>query len=120
MYSLTLEINQKCNLRCNYCYLQEKNGEEMSEEVLFSAIDFGIKNAVNHNDKKLDIDFIGGEPLINFELIKKAVDYAKLKALNYNIEVSFMITTNGLLLNKEIVDFFISESFNLKISIDGK
>lgn len=119
MYSLTLEINQKCNLKCKYCYLQEKNGEEMSEEVLCSAIDFGVQNATNHNDKKLDIDFIGGEPLINFELIKKAVAYAKLKALNHNIEVSFMITTNGLLLNKEIVDFLISESFNLKISIDG-
>lgn len=119
MYSLTLEINQKCNLKCKYCYLQDKNGEEMKEEILFSAIDFGIRNAMNHNDRRLDIDFIGGEPLINFNLIQKAVDYAKLKEEENNIHISFMLTTNGLLLNEDIIEYFISEGFNLKLSIDG-
>ena len=119
MYSLTLEINQKCNLKCKYCYLQKKNGSEMKKEVLFAAIDFGIKNASNHADKRLAIDFIGGEPLINFDIIQSAVTYAKDKAKFSNIELLFMITTNALLLNEDIIGYFVDERFNLKVSIDG-
>lgn len=119
MYKITLEINQKCNLKCRYCYLGEKSGSKMSLKTALKSIDLGISKAKNHRDQKLMIDFIGGEITLDFNFIKVLVEYSKEKCRENGIKVEFMTTTNAVLLNKQIIDFFIDNNFSFKISLDG-
>lgn len=119
MYSLTLEINQICNLRCTYCYLGDKSGSIMKFEIATAAIDRAFERAKIHRDKKLWIDFIGGEPLLSFHLIKQLVEYIENKNLQYRYTLIFSTTTNATKLDCTIMDFLIQKRFNLKISIDG-
>lgn len=119
MYSITLEINQKCNLKCKYCYLGDHDGTEMSKKSAFSAVDIGIEKAKRHRDKTLSIDFVGGEVCLDFDFVKDTVKYVDEKSNKENIKVIYTTTTNAVLLNKEIIDFFIDKNFLLKISLDG-
>ena len=66
MYILTLEINQKCNLKCRYCYLGQKNGSQMDMSTAKNAILMAFKKAVLHKDHKLWIDFVGGEAFLDY------------------------------------------------------
>lgn len=120
MYSLTLELNQICNLNCRYCYLGEKSGEIMSGETAKQAIKLAFQNTKMHKDKKLWIDFIGGEPLLSFEMIKGLVAYIEEKNTQYQYELLYSMTTNAVLLSERFVDYIIKKGFNLKISLDGK
>lgn len=119
MYSLTLEINQICNLCCSYCYLGDKSGSLMKFETATAAIDRAFERTRIHRDKKLWIDFIGGEPLLSFNLIKELVQYTENKNLQYHYTLIFSTTTNATKLDCTIIDFLIQKRFNLKISIDG-
>ncbi len=119
MFVLSLEIVHGCNLNCKYCYLGEKKKKIMDFEMIKDTVNLALRQAVKQRDKTLDTYFIGGEPLIQFDLIKKAVEYIKLKCREFNLNYTFSTTSNGTLLNKEIIDFFIREKFDLKISIDG-
>ena len=119
MYSLTLEINQVCNLRCRYCYLGEKSGSIMKFQTAVAAIDQAFEKTKIHKDRKLWIDFIGGEPLLSFQLIKQLVKYIENKNVEYRYILIFSTTTNATKLNRKIMDFLIFLNFNLKISIDG-
>ena len=119
MYSITLELNQKCNLKCRYCYLGEKNSLSMERKTAINGVELGIEKAKRHRDKKLLIDFIGGEALIDFSLIRDIVKYSIDRCKEECLDLIFCITTNALLINDEIIDFFIKNNFNLKISIDG-
>lgn len=120
MYSLTLEINQICNLRCRYCYLGDKSGAAMEMETAKRAINFAFKNVKIHKDKKLWIDFIGGEPLISFETIKKLVEYIEDQNKQYQYILAFSMTTNAVLVSKEILDYLAAKKFSIKISLDGE
>lgn len=120
MYSLTLEINQKCNLSCIYCYLGEKDKSEMPLETATKSIDLAFNNTKIHRDKKIWIDFIGGEPLLDFGYIKALVDYIGKLNKEYNYNLIFSMTTNGTIMNDEILDWIIKNDFLLKVSIDGK
>ena len=120
MYSVTMEINQRCNMKCSYCYLGEKNGTVMPWVVAKNSVDFVFANAKIHSDKKIIFDFIGGEPLLDFGLIKQIVKYVNEKNKLYLYNIEYGVTTNGTLLTKEIAEWLASENFNLKISIDGK
>lgn len=117
MFTYTFEINQKCNLRCSYCYVGDKNNQEMDFGIAKKSIDYAIEKLKYHRDKRLTINFIGGEPLINFEFIKAVITYCEKQNAIYNMK--YMITTNGLLLNEEIIGYLIKKKFSLKISIDG-
>ncbi len=119
MFTLTLEINQKCNLNCKYCYLGEINDTVMCFSIAAKAVDIAFDEAKFHKDKKLLICFVGGEPLLDFKLIKNTVEYSKLKLANDDILLDFSITTNGTVLSRSIVDYLILENFSLKISLDG-
>lgn len=119
MYTITLEINQKCNLKCRYCYLGDKSGAQMTRETAYKSIDLGVSKAKKHRDQKLGIDFVGGEPTIDYEFIKDIVEYCNEECRKKGIEKEFMITTNAFFLNKEMIDFFIDNKFSLKISLDG-
>lgn len=119
MYSLTLEINQVCNMRCSYCYLGEKSGSVMELKTAVVAINRAFEKTRVHKDKKLWIDFIGGEPLLSFDLIKQLIMYIENKNRQYHYTLVFSTTTNATKLNCKIMDFLIQKKFNLKISIDG-
>lgn len=131
-YSLNLGVTESCNLRCKYCayggsykYERTHNGRRMEYDVAKKSIDYFLEIT---DDKKLKmrvpefkrvIGFYGGEPLINFELIKKCVDYVRnRKKIPYEF-VRFQITSNGTLLSDKIIEYFVNENISLGISLDG-
>lgn len=124
MEQLILQLTQRCNLRCTYCTYtanaEEKQGrghseKDMSWEVAKKAIDFYAHNSIDTLNPF--ISFYGGEPLLKFELLKKCVIYCERIFTEKNIR--FSITTNGTLLNDEVIDFFVKHDVELTISIDG-
>lgn len=120
--ALCLHVCHDCNLRCKYCFAKEGTyntaRDYMTEEVARAAIDFLIaKSGTRHN---LEIDFFGGEPLMNMSVVKAAVAYGKERAKAAGKELSFTMTTNALLLNDENIEFLNREMDNVVISIDGR
>lgn len=120
MYIMSIEINQICNLNCRYCYLGVMNKTIMTEETGKKAIDFAFEKAKIHKDKKIWIEFIGGEALLSFDLLRDLVLYIELKNNNNYYSIFYSITTNGTLLTMNIVDWLVSKKFIISISIDGK
>jgi uncharacterized protein len=136
--TLLLEITDDCNLRCRYCVYSGKfhdrrvhGKKNMTWSTAQSAIDFFFNWMIEHKNLRtlpyvLSLGFYGGEALLNFDLLKKAFDYSKnlfkqkMNELGVkNASIGFGITTNGLLLDKEIVDFLVNNDFNLILSLDG-
>lgn len=120
--ALCLHISHDCNLRCKYCFAEGGDfghgRKNMPFEVAKKAIDFVInRSGTRHN---LEIDFFGGEPLINFDVVKKTVAYARSLEKQYNKNFRFTITTNGILLNDEISDYINREMSNVVLSLDGR
>lgn len=120
--AMCLHIAHDCNLRCKYCFASTGDFGQgrllMSEEVGKKAIDFLLENSgTRHN---LELDFFGGEPLMNFDVVKKVVKYARSKEKEYNKNFRFTITTNGMLLDDDKIDFINKEMSNVVLSIDGR
>ncbi|GBK62309.1 MAG: SPASM domain-containing protein [Paenibacillus macerans] len=120
MYSISLEVNQKCNLRCKYCYLGDKAGSVMSLKTAKQSVDLAFDQAVIHRDKKIWFDFIGGEALIDFPLLNQILQYIQDKNKDKQYHVKLSMTSNATLLNSEIIDWLAENNFDLKVSIDGK
>lgn len=120
--ALCLHIAHDCNLACQYCFAEEGeyHGRRalMSFEVGKKAIDFLLLNSGNR--KNLEIDFFGGEPLMNWEVVKQIVEYGRSKEKEYNKNFRFTMTTNGVLLNDEIMEFCNREMSNVVLSLDGR
>ena len=120
--ALCLHICHDCNLRCKYCFAgtgdYKGHREFMSEEVALKAIDFLIENSGNR--KILETDFFGGEPLLNFDVVKKTVEYANEKAAKLGKKFLFTMTTNGVLLKGEIADWLNENMENVVLSLDGR
>lgn len=114
---MTLEINQKCNLRCKYCYVTNKDGKEMSFVTAKKAIDYALVEANQFSDNTLQINFIGGEPLLSFELLAKIINYVEVSKKTTHIKYS--ISTNGMLLSNTIMKYFKKHNFMIKVSLDG-
>ncbi len=116
MYRITFEMTNKCNMNCTYCYLDHYE-EPLSLGIALKAIDI-FENEKVINDE-LFVSYIGGEPLLYKENLIKITNQIKgrLKELNKNI--SFGITTNAVLLDERIINFFIENNFTVKISLDG-
>lgn len=91
----------------------------MSVETMKRAVDLAIHEALKQYDRTLHIYFIGGEPLLAFDTIKKCNFYAREQCRKHNLKLVYSTTTNGTLLNQEITDFFIKNDFDLKLSLDG-
>ncbi len=115
--SLTLILTEECNLGCVYCYGQENNTGRMSQATALRAIDWFVGQAGNVQD--LNVTFFGGEPLLMFPLMKKVADYALAKAKAASKEIAFQITTNGTLLDEEIIDFLKEYQVRVLVSLDG-
>ena len=120
--ALCLHICHDCNLRCRYCFADEgayhAKREFMSLETAKAAIDFLIENSGNR--KILETDFFGGEPLMNFDVVKQTVYYAKEQAAKRGKKFLFTLTTNGLLLKDDVAKFLNEEMENVVLSIDGR
>lgn len=120
--ALCLHIAHDCNLACKYCFAQEGeyHGRRalMSLEVGKRALDFLIENSGNR--KNLEVDFFGGEPLMNWEVVKELVRYGRSKEKEYNKNFRFTLTTNGVLLNDEVMEFVNKEMSNVVLSLDGR
>ena len=120
--TLVLHVAESCNLRCRYCYHGEKengNGDQrqMSRDVAIRAVDFLFERSGGMED--LVLVFFGGEPLLNFETIRCAAQYAEEQAAVSGKRVNFAITTNGTLLTSEIVDFLQEHDVSITVSLDG-
>lgn len=114
---LELMICEDCNLRCDYCFIQTKRPVFMSKEIGEKAIDFLINQSAE--ERQLGLLFFGGEPLLNFETIAHIVHYAKNRAFETGKLFRFSITTNGTLLNEQILQFFKEHGIHILLSIDG-
>ena len=120
MYTITLEVNQVCNLKCNYCYLGQKNGTVMEYETAIEAIDIAFINVKKHQDAKIWVDFVEGEALLNLELVKRIQEWTHKKALENKIIVIYSITTNGSIMDAEILKWLVKNKIRIKLSIDGE
>ena len=120
--ALCLHIAHDCNLGCKYCFAEEGeyHGRRalMSFEVGKKALDFLIANSGNR--RNLEVDFFGGEPLMNWEVVKQLVEYGRSQEEAHGKHFRFTITTNGVLLNDEIMDFCNKEMSNVVMSLDGR
>ena len=116
--ALCLHIAHDCNLACKYCFAEEGeyHGRRalMSYEVGKKALDFLIKNSGNR--RNLEVDFFGGEPLMNWQVVKDLVAYGREQEKIHNKHFRFTITTNGVLLNDEIQEFVNKEMDNVVLS----
>ena len=120
--AMCLHIAHDCNLRCEYCFASTgdfgKGRKLMSFETGKKAIDFLLEKSGDREN--LELDFFGGEPLLNFEVVKQIVEYARSKEKDYGKRFRFTITTNGVLLDDDKIDFINKEMSNVVLSIDGR
>ena len=120
--ALCLHVAHTCNLNCAYCFASQGkyHGERalMSFEVGKRALDFLIENSgTRHN---LEVDFFGGEPLMNWNVVKELVAYARVQEKIHNKNFRFTLTTNGVLVDDEVIDFCNKEMSNVVLSLDGR
>lgn len=120
--ALCLHIAHDCNLACQYCFAEEGeyHGRRalMSFEVGKKALDFLVANSGNR--RNLEVDFFGGEPLMNWEVVKQLVEYGRSLEEPNNKKFRFTLTTNGILLNDEVEEFCNREMSNVVLSLDGR
>ncbi|MBQ9122942.1 MAG: thioether cross-link-forming SCIFF peptide maturase [Lachnospiraceae bacterium] len=120
--ALCLHIAHDCNLACQYCFAEEGeyHGRRalMSLEVGKKALDFLVANSGNRIN--LEVDFFGGEPLMNWDVVKQLVAYGRSLEEPNNKKFRFTLTTNGVLLNEDIMEFANKEMANVVLSIDGR
>lgn len=120
--AMCLNIAHDCNLRCAYCFASTgdfgKGRKLMSYETGKKALDFLIEQSKGRVN--LEVDFFGGEPLMNFNVVKKLVEYGRSREKEAKKNFRFTITTNGLLLDDDKIDFINKEMNNVVLSIDGR
>lgn len=120
--ALCLHIAHDCNLACRYCFAGEGEykGDRslMSLEVGKKALDFLVANSGNR--RNLEVDFFGGEPLMNWQVVKDLVKYGREQEKLHNKKFRFTLTTNGVLLNDEVMEFCNKEMGNVVLSVDGR
>ena len=120
--ALCLHVAHTCNLNCSYCFASQGKyqGDRaiMSYEVGKRALDFLVENSgTRHN---LEVDFFGGEPLMNFDVVKRLVAYARSIEKEHNKNFRFTLTTNGVLIDDEVIEFANREMSNVVLSLDGR
>ena len=120
--ALCLNIAHGCNLRCRYCFAEDGQYhgklDYMSVETAKKAIDFLI--ARSGSRRRLEVDFFGGDPLLNMEAVKETIDYARKVEKTAGKEFRFTITTNAVALTDDLIEYFNREMYNVVLSIDGR
>ena len=120
--ALCLHVAHTCNLNCSYCFASQGNyhGDRavMSYEVGKQALDFLVANSGNR--RNLEVDFFGGEPLMNFQMVKDLVAYARSIEKEKGKNFRFTMTTNGVLVDDDVIDWCNRECHNVVLSLDGR
>lgn len=120
--ALCLHVAHTCNLNCGYCFASQGNyhGDRglMSFEVGKRALDFLVENSGNRTN--LEVDFFGGEPLMNWDVVKELVMYARSIEKEAGKNFRFTLTTNGVLIDDEVIEFSNKEMHNVVLSLDGR
>ena len=120
--ALCLHVAHTCNLNCGYCFASQGNyhGDRgiMSFEVGKRALDFLVENSGNRTN--LEVDFFGGEPLMNWDVVKQLVNYARSIEKGAGKNFRFTLTTNGVLIDDDVIDFANKEMHNVVLSLDGR
>ena len=120
--ALCLHVAHTCNLNCEYCFASQGkyHGERaiMSFEVGKRALEFLIENSGNHVN--LEVDFFGGEPLMNWDVVKQLVAYAREREKETGKKFRFTLTTNGVLVDDDVIEFANREMHNVVLSLDGR
>ncbi|MBQ9014562.1 MAG: thioether cross-link-forming SCIFF peptide maturase [Firmicutes bacterium] len=120
--ALCLHVAHTCNLSCSYCFASQGNfhGERavMTAETARAALDFLVRESGSHYN--LDVDFFGGEPLMNWDVVKETVRYGRQLEREHNKNIRFTLTTNGVGLTDEIIEFTNREMHNVVLSLDGR
>ena len=120
--ALCLHIAHTCNLNCSYCFASQGkyHGDRalMSFEVGKRALDFLVENSKGRHN--LEVDFFGGEPLMNFDVVKQLVAYARSIEKDAGKNFRFTLTTNGMLIDDDVIDFANRECYNVVLSLDGR
>ena len=120
--ALCIHIAHTCNLNCEYCFASQGkyHGERalMSFETGKQALDFLVANSGTR--RNLEVDFFGGEPLMNFDVVKQMVEYARKIEKEHNKNFRFTLTTNGMLIDDDVIDFANREMSNVVLSLDGR
>lgn len=120
--ALCLHVAHTCNLNCSYCFASQGkyHGDRaiMSLEVGKRALDFLIENSGTR--RNLEVDFFGGEPLMNFDVVKELVAYAREQEKIHNKNFRFTLTTNGVLIDDDVIEFANKECSNVVLSLDGR
>lgn len=120
--ALCLHVSHTCNLNCGYCFASQGkyHGERalMSFEVGRRALDFLVENSGSRHN--LEVDFFGGEPLMNFDVVKQLVAYARSVEKERGKNFRFTLTTNGMLIDDDVIDFCNREMSNVVLSLDGR
>ncbi len=120
--ALCLHVSHDCDLKCKYCFASQGdykgNREIMDLDVGKKALEFLIENS--GNNRNLEVDFFGGEPLLNWNVVKKLVFYGKELEKRHNKNFRFTITTNGVKLDDEKIDFINEYMYNVVLSLDGR
>ena len=120
--ALCLHVAHTCNLTCEYCFASQGKyqGERalMSYEVGKQALDFLIANSGSR--RNLEVDFFGGEPLMNWDVVKRLVAYGREQEKVHNKRFRFTLTTNGMLIDDDVIDFANREMNNVVLSLDGR
>lgn len=120
--AMCLHIAHTCNLNCSYCFASQ--GKYQGERALMSfetgkrALDFLIENSGTR--RNLEVDFFGGEPLMNWQVVKDLVNYARSIEKEHNKNFRFTLTTNGILIDDDVIDFCNKEMDNVVLSLDGR
>ena len=120
--ALCLHVAHTCNLNCEYCFASQGkyHGDRalMSFEVGKRALDFLIENSGTR--RNLEVDFFGGEPLMNWDVVKELVSYARVQEKIHNKNFRFTLTTNGMLIDDDVIEFSNREMSNVVLSLDGR
>ncbi len=120
--ALCLHVAHTCNLNCEYCFASQGkyHGDRalMSFEVGKRALDFLIENSGTR--RNLEVDFFGGEPLMNWDVVKELVSYARVQEKIYDKNFRFTLTTNGMLIDDDVIEFSNREMSNVVLSLDGR
>ncbi len=120
--ALCLHVAHTCNLNCSYCFASQGkyHGDRalMSFEVGKQALDFLVENSGSR--RNLEVDFFGGEPLMNFDVVKRLVAYARSIEKERGKNFRFTLTTNGVLIDDDVIDFANKEMSNVVLSLDGR
>ncbi len=120
--AMCLHVAHTCNLNCSYCFASQ--GKYQGDRALMSfetgkrAFDFLVENSGTR--RNLEVDFFGGEPLMNFDVVKQLVEYARKIEKEHNKNFRFTLTTNGVLLDDDVIDYLNKEMCNVVLSLDGR